>query len=369
MKVMVLAVTLGLIVVLVAACGGGGSGGNGSGGGGSQGGSQGGKGGKIALLLPESKTTRYEQQDRPIFEAAVKKQCSSCQILYSNADQDASKQQQQAEAAITNGAQVLVLDPVDAESASVIAQRANQSNIPVLSYDRLVQNADLAGYVSFDNERVGELQGKWVVDNVKKGGTIVMINGSPTDPNAALFKKGAHSAIDTSSLKVGAEYDTPDWSPDEAQREMDQALTRLGQNKIDGVYAANDGTAGGAIAAMQTAGIKSLPPTTGQDAELAAVQRILSGTQGMTIYKAIRDEATTAAKMSVSLLNDGKLPGDLNTTGVDNGKAKIPSVLLNAVVLTPKNIKDTVIADKFYKVSQICTPRLKDACRKAGLSG
>ena len=362
-KVVVLAVTLGLIVVLVAACGGSGSG---SQGGGNK--SGGGKGGKIALLLPESKTTRYEQQDRPIFTEAVKKQCSNCQILYSNADQDASKQQQQAEAAITNGAQVLVLDPVDAESASVIAQRAKQSNIPVLSYDRLVQKADLDGYISFDNEKVGQLQGKWLVDHVKKGGTIVMINGSPTDPNAALFKKGAHSAIDPSGLKVGAEYDTPDWSPDEAQNEMDQALTKLGQNKIDGVYAANDGTSGGAIAAMQTAGIKSLPPTTGQDAELAAVQRILAGTQGMTVYKAIREEATTAAKMSVALLHDGKLPGDLNATGVDNGKEKVPSVLLGAVVLTPKNIKDTVVADKFYTVKQICTPKLKDACRKAGLT-
>ncbi len=365
MRVLTVAVALSFIVVLAAACGGGGNGGGGNGSS-SQGG-KGGKGGKIALLLPESKTTRYEQQDRPIFEAAVKKQCSNCQILYSNADQDASKQQQQAEAAITNGAQVLVLDPVDAESASVIAQRASQSKIPVLSYDRLVQKADLAGYISFDNEKVGKLQGQWLVDHVKKGGTIVMINGSPTDPNAALFKKGAHSVIDSSGLKVGAEYDTPDWSPDEAQREMDQALTKLGQNKIDGVYAANDGTAGGAIAAMQTAGMKTTPPTTGQDAELAAVQRILAGRQGMTIYKSIREEATKAAKMSVSLLNDGKLPKDLKTTGVDNGKAKISSVILKPVVLTTKNIKDTVIADKFYKASQICTPKLKDACRKAGL--
>ncbi len=361
-RILAIAVALGLVVVLAAACGGGGGG---------QGGSQGGgkKGGKIALLLPESKTTRYERQDRPIFEAAVKKQCADCDILYSNADQDASKQQQQAEAAITNGAQVLVIDPVDAESAAVIAQRAKQSDIPVLSYDRLVQKADLDGYVSFDNEQVGKLQGQWIVDNVKKGSDIVMINGSPTDPNAGLFKKGAHSVIDQSGLKVGAEYDTPDWSPDEAQREMDQAITRLGGENIGGVYAANDGTAGGAIAAMKAAGIKPLPPTTGQDAELDAVQRVLDGTQGMTVYKAIRDEATTAAKMSVSLLQDGKLPTDLKTTGVDNGKGKISSVLLKPVVVTPDNVKDTIIADKFYKVSEICTPEYKDACRKAGLTG
>lgn len=356
-----LAAMLGAVVVLVAACGGGG-------GGGDQGGGGGGGGGKIALLLPESKTTRYERHDRPIFESSVKDRCSDCQILYSNADQDASKQQQQAEAAITNGAEVLVLDPVDAESASAIAQRAGQSDIPVLSYDRLVQNADLDGYVSFDNERVGELQGQWMVDNVDEGGTIVMINGAPTDPNAALFKQGAHSVIDGSGLEVGVEYDTPDWSPDEAQRQMDQAITRLGRENIDGVYAANDGTSGGAIAAMKAAGMDPLPPTTGQDAELDAVQRVLAGEQGMTVYKAIRDEASTAAEMAVALLQDGELPQDLQTTGVDNGQENVPSVLLEPVVVTADNVQDTIIKDEFYEVDEICTADYRDACREAGLT-
>ena len=361
-KLSAVVVALGFILVLAAACGGGGGGQNKD-----QGGS-GGKGGKIALLLPESKTTRYERHDRPIFTEQVKKNCSDCKVLYSNADQDASKQQQQAEAAITNGAEVLVLDPVDADSASAIAQRAKQSDIPVLSYDRLVQKADLDGYVSFDNEKVGKLQGQWLVDNVKDGSDIVMINGAPTDPNAGLFKKGAHSVIDGSKLNVGAEYDTPDWSPDKAQQEMDQAITRIGGDKIAGVYAANDGTAGGAVAAMQSAGLKKIPPLTGQDAELAAIQRILAGDQGMTVYKAVRDEATTAAEMAVSLLQDGKLPNDLKTTDVDNGQAKISSVLLKPVVVTPDNVKDTIIKDKFYRVDEICTKKYKDACSKAGIT-
>lgn len=357
-----LAVSLASVLVLAAACGGGdGSQGSGGGDGG------GGGGGKIALLLPESKTTRYERHDRPIFEDAVKKECSDCEILYSNADQDAAKQQQQAEAAITNGAEVMVLDPVDAESASVIVERAKQADLPVLSYDRLVQNADLDAYVSFDNERVGKLQGEWLTDNVDEGGNIVMINGAPTDPNAALFKKGAHSVID-GTLEVGVEYDTPDWSPDEAQREMDQAITRLDQENIDGVYAANDGTAGGAIAAMQAAGFEQIPPLTGQDAELAAIQSIVSGDQGMTIYKAIRDEATTAAEMSVALLEDGELPGDLETVGSDNGEEEVPSVLLDPVVVTKDNIQDTIIKDDFWKVDEICTSEYEDACAEVGLT-
>lgn len=358
----VLALAMGLVAVSSVACGGGSGGGQGGSGGG-------GGGGTIALLLPESSTTRYERHDRPIFESAVNDECPDCEILYSNADQDASRQQQQAEAAITNGAEVLVLDPVDAESASVIVDRANQSDIPVLSYDRLVQNADLDAYVSFDNERVGELQGQWMVDNVEEGGNIVMINGAPTDPNAALFKSGAHSVIDDSGLEVGVEYDTPDWSPEEAQSQMDQAITRLGADNIDGVYAANDGTSGGAIAAMRAGGVDPLPPTTGQDAELEAVQRVLDGTQGMTVYKAIREEATTAAEVAVSLLENGELPQDLQTTGQDNGQEKVPSVLLDPVVVTAENVQDTIIADEFYRVDEICTPDFEDACREAGITG
>ena len=243
-----------------------------SGGSSTSGGGGGGGGGSIALLLPESKTARYESQDRPNFEKKVKAICSDCPIIYSNADQDASKQQQQAEAAITKGAKVLVLDPVDAASAGAIVSRAKQSKIPVVSYDRLITDADIDYYISFDNEKVGKLQGDSLVKKLKddgKSGSIVMINGAPTDNNAKLFKQGAHSVIDGSGLKVAKEYDTPDWSPDKAQTEMEQAITALGADGFVGVYAANDGTAGGAIAAMKGNGVDPKKiPTTGQDAEI-----------------------------------------------------------------------------------------------------
>src|SRR5680860_1493258 len=186
-------------------------------------------GGKIALLLPETKTARYETQDRPLFEAKVAEICPDCEVIYSNADQDASKQQSQAEAAITNGAQVLVLDPVDSAAAGGIATQAAAKGIPVISYDRLITGVPVDYYISFDNEKVGKLQGQALLDKLtadgKADGTIVMINGSPTDNNAKLFKAGAHSIFDTSTLKIGAEYDTPDWSPDKAQTEMAQAIT------------------------------------------------------------------------------------------------------------------------------------------------
>src|SRR3954454_2548722 len=176
--------------------------------------SSGSKGGKIALLLPESKTARYETQDRPLFEAKVKALCSGCEIVYSNADQDASKQQQQAEAALTQGVKVMVLDPVDGAAAATIVSQANSKNIPVISYDRLLLNSKPDYYVEFNSPSVGKIQGKALADKLGNKGTIVMINGAPTDNNAKLFKQGAHSVIDAAGIKVAKEYDTPDWSPD-----------------------------------------------------------------------------------------------------------------------------------------------------------
>jgi D-xylose transport system substrate-binding protein len=329
-------------------------------------------GGTIALLLPESKTTRYETQDRPNFERRLKELCAECRVFYQNADQDAAKQQRQVEAAITEGADVLVLDPVDSASAASLAQRAKDRGIPVISYDRLISGAPLDYYVSFDNEEVGRLQARSLLDALKaqgdEDGSIVMINGAPTDNNATLFKRGAHAVLDDSEVKIAREYDTPDWSPDAAQREMEQAIAALGRAGFDGVYAANDGTAGGAIAAMKAAGVDpSERPVTGQDAELAAIQRIIAGEQYMTVYKAIKQEAETAAELSVALLRDEQPDPGLVDRQVDNGQAEIPSVLLKPVAVTQDNVKDTVVADGFWSVDQICTQRYASACDKAGL--
>jgi D-xylose transport system substrate-binding protein len=332
----------------------------------------GGASGTIALLLPETKTARYEAADRPLIEAKIRELCAGCKVLYSNADQDAAKQQQQAEAALTNGAKVLILDPVDSAAAATIVAKAKAQKVPVISYDRLIKNADVDYYVSFDNVKVGRLQAQALVDKLKAegkaGSTIVMINGSPTDNNAALFKQGAHSVIDTSGLKVGKEYDTPDWSPDQAQREMEQALTALGKDKIAGVYAANDGTAGGAIAAMKGAGLKPIPPTTGQDAELAGVQRIVAGEQYMTVYKAIKPEADATGTLAVDLLHGTTPPSGTVNGSTPNGQKSVPSVLLEPVAVTLANLKDTVVKDGFQKVTDICTAQYAAACKSAGLT-
>jgi D-xylose transport system substrate-binding protein len=332
--------------------------------------------GTIALLLPETKTARYETADRPDFEAKFKELCPDCQIIYSNANQDANAQLSQAQAALTNGAQVLVLDPVDSNAAGAIADLAKTQNVPVIAYDRLINNSDGVNYyISFDNMKVGELQAQSLVDQLNTLGiqnpSIVMINGSPTDNNASQFKAGAHSVFDplvtAGKLTIAKEYDTPDWSPDQAQNEMQQALTAL-NNQVDGVYAANDGTDGGDIAAMKAAGLNPLPPVTGQDAELAAIQRILTGEQYMTVYKAIKPEAETAADIAYDLMTNTTVPD--NMTGgatINNGTIDVPYVKLTPVAVTKDNIKDTVVADGFWTVDQICTADYTTACASAGL--
>ncbi|WP_433021557.1 ABC transporter substrate-binding protein [Kribbella sp. CA-294648] len=318
-------------------------------------------GGKVALLLPESKTTRYESLDRPLFTEALKTACANCELIYSNADQDASKQQQQAEAALTQGAKVLVLDPVDGKAAAAVVAAAKAQSVPVIAYDRFIENADY--YVSFENEAVGKLQAQTLVDTLKAAGktsgNIAMINGSPTDPNAADFKKGAHSVLDSSGFKVAAEFDTPDWSPDKAQAWMEGQLSAIKAGLV-GVYAANDGTAGGAIAALKGGGVKPLPPVTGQDSELAAIQRIIAGDQAMTIYKAVKPQAEAAAKAAVALVNGGKPESTTEKSGV-------PATILDPVAVTKANINDTVVKDGIYKVSDICTASFAAACTAAGL--
>ncbi|HEX3759960.1 MAG TPA: substrate-binding domain-containing protein [Kofleriaceae bacterium] len=343
--------------------GGGGSGAAGGAGGAGAG------GGAIALLLPESQTTRYESADRPFFEAKFRQLCAGVDIVYSNANQVAADQQQQAEAAIARGVKVLVLDPVDGDAAGAIVKSAKAKNIPVISYDRLIKGGATPDYyVSFDNERVGKLQGQALLDKLTSGGgaaqpKITMINGSPTDNNATLFKNGAHSVLD-GKVTIVKEDAAANWKPEEAQQLMEQFIAAVGKDGFDGVYCANDGTAGGAIAAMKAAGIDpKTRPVTGQDAEVAAVQRILSGEQYVTVYKAIQPEAEKTAELACALFKGEKPAANLVNNKVNNGTTDVPSVLLDPIAVTAagggntKSVADTIVKDKFYgpdTVAKIC---------------
>jgi D-xylose transport system substrate-binding protein len=265
---------------------------------------------------------------------------------------------------------VIVISAVDVKSAASIVARAKQSKIPVISYGRLVSDADLDYYVSIDPYKVGQQQGKALLDALKGAGktsaSVAMINGSPTDSNSAPYKKGAHSVLDPAGVKVVKEFDTPDWSPDKAQREMEQTITSAGKNGFDGVYAANDGMAGGAIAALKGAGIDPASRfVTGQDAEVAGVQRILTGEQLMTVYQPITKIAETSAELAVPLAQ-GKKPPDVAKERVNNGKEDVPSVLLPTIAITKDNV-DFLIKDGFLKPAQICTGKYAKPCADAGI--
>ena len=336
--------------------------------------SDGGGGAKIALLLPESETPRYESNDRPDFEKAVEEQCPDCEVLYSNANGDAEKQQSQAEAALTQGAEVMVVDPFDAKSAAAIAEKSQAQGVPVVSYDRLIENGKVDGYVSFDNVQVGELQAETLAEKLKEDGSpkgpVIMINGDPADPNAAGFKEGAHNGFDAAGVEIAKEYDTPGWSAENAQREAQQAITALGNNGFAGIYAANDDTGGGAIAALKGAGINpEEKPVTGQDATVAGLQRILAGQQYMTIYKAIKPQAEIAAEFAIALAEGEEVPQDKVTEELDNGAGKVPSVALEPVAVVKDNVKSTVIADGFVTAQELCTSAYAQACKEAGISG
>ncbi|MGC2998308.1 sugar ABC transporter substrate-binding protein [Streptomyces sp. G35A] len=323
---------------------------------------------KVGLLLPENQTARYEKFDKPLIEKKVKELTNNKgEVVYANAKQDASLQNQQVDTMVTNKVDVLIVDAVDSKAIAGSVKKAKDAGIPVVAYDRLAEGP-IDAYTSFDNETVGKTQGEALLEALgdkAKDGQIVMMNGSATDPNAALFKKGAHSVLD-GKVKVGREYDTKEWKPENANSNMEGAISALGKNKIVGVYSANDGMAGGIITALKAAGIDDIP-VTGQDAELAGVQRIVTGEQYMSVYKPYPQEADVAAEMAVALAQ-GKSLDSLAKDKVDSPTNKgIPSVLVPVVSLTQENINDTVIKDGIYTVQEICTGKYKAACDKIGL--
>lgn len=344
-----------LLLLALAACGGGGDApASGSGGstGTSSGTSSGGSGGsggddgkiKIGFSMDTLQEERW-QKDRDLFVAMAEKLGATVEVQSANSDD--AKQIAQAENLISQGVDVLVVIPHNADASAAIVEKAHEAGIKVLAYDRLIRNSDLDLYVSFDNERVGEMQAEAITKLVPKG-KYVYIGGSETDNNALLFKKGAFNIlqplIDKGDIEVVYDQFTKDWNPANALANMENALT-ANNNQIDAVVAANDGTAGGVVQALAAQGLAGKIPVSGQDAELAAVQRIVEGTQTMTVYKPIKLLAEMAAELAVKMAKGEPF----ETDGViHNGKIDVPSVLLDPISVDKSNIDDTVIADGFH---------------------
>ncbi|MFF6783634.1 substrate-binding domain-containing protein [Streptomyces sp. NPDC012510] len=321
----------------------------------------------IGLLLPDNVTARYEKFDKPYFEDKVKELCSDCDVQYANAAADPAKQAQQMSSMVTKGVKVIVVSAQDSAAIKSSIQTAVDKGVKVVAYDRLAQGP-VSAYVSFDNVKVGELQGQALLDALGDKATpkakVVMINGDDADPNAGQFKAGAHKVLDG---KVDIAYEQSGlWKDTVAAQKMSAAITQLGAKNIAGVYAANDGMAGGIANTLKGAKISNIP-LTGQDAELAAIQRIVAGTQSSTVYKAYKPEADTAAELAVNLL-EGKDVKSVADTEVTSGSGdKVPAKLLTPVSVTKDNIKETVVKDGLYTVANICTPEYAKACKDAGL--
>ncbi|MFD5758751.1 sugar ABC transporter substrate-binding protein [Streptomyces sp. NPDC127044] len=325
----------------------------------------------VGLLLPEKANTRYEKFDYPIIEQQVAKLTNNKgKVDYANAAQDATKQSQQFRQMVADKVDVILVDAVDSKAIASDVQKAKDAGIPVIAYDRLAQGP-IDAYISFDNELVGQVQGKALLEALGTDASskkIVMMNGSPTDPNAAQFKSGALGELN-GKVVISKTYDTKDWDPAVGKANMEKAISAIGLSNIAGVYSANDGLAGAVIDAMKTMGVSKVPPVTGQDAELDAVQRIVRGEQYMSVYKSYPDEASAAAEMAVAKVQGRGIEFDaLTRDKVDSPtNKKIPSQLMPVVALTKANIKETVIQDGIYTVKQICTSSTKADCTAIGL--
>lgn len=325
----------------------------------------------VGLLLPEKENTRYEKFDYPI----IKKEITALthgqgKVVYANADADAAEQSKQLDQMIDDQVDVLLVDAVDAKAIAPGVKKAKDAGIPVIAYDRLAQGP-IDAYISFDNQLVGQVQGRSLVEALGAKASyskIIMMNGSVTDPNAAQFKEGALSEL-KDKVNIVKTYDTKDWKPEAAKANMAEAIRAVGLNNIAAVYSANDGIAGAVIDALKEAGVNKVPPVTGQDAELAAVQRVVAGDQYMSVYKSYPQEATSAAEMAVAKVQGRSIEFDaLTRDKVDSPTQKrIPAMLVPVVALTRENIEDTVLQDEIYTVKDICTARYKSDCQAIGL--
>lgn len=306
---------------------------------------------RIGLSLDTLKEERW-QRDRDRFVSKATE--LGAEVFVQSANSDDTRQVQDVEALLSRGVDVLVIVPHNGDAMAQAVNSAKKSGVPVISYDRLIRDSDVDLYLSFDNVVVGELQARYLVEKLKgRKAKIVRIYGSKTDNNALLFKKGQDNVlqplIDRGDIEVVFEDWALDWKPENAKKIVNAAITAKGK-QIDGILASNDGTAGGAIQALIEEGLEGKVLVTGQDADLAACQRILRGTQTMTIYKPLAKLADRAAKVAVEMARRQVIVAN---GAVENGFKRVPSILEEVVAVDKANMMDTVVKDGFHKAEDL----------------
>lgn len=344
----------------LSACGGGSDDKSDGGGGGGD------KAGKIGVILPDTKSSvRWESADRPALVKAFK--AAGVKYDIQNAEGDADKMATIADGMITGGVTVLAIVNLDSDSGAAIEEKAKKQGVKTIDYDRLTLGGSADVYISYDNSKVGALQGEGLKKCLgDKDANIIYLNGSPTDNNATLFSQGAHSVLDkVTTYKNVAEQAVPDWDNDKAVTIFEQLYTKV-DGKVDGVYAANDGLAGGVISILKKNGQNGKVPVTGQDATVEGLQNILSGDQCMTIQKSATGQAGALAKAAIAMAKGDKAE-TTGTTKDDTGNREVPAVLLDPVAIDKSNVK-AVIDSGDMKASDLCTGAYAKLCADAGIS-
>jgi D-xylose transport system substrate-binding protein len=320
----------------------------------------------IAFSMPCSTcASRFEEQDKPDFIKSVHKLNPQIKVIATNAQGSDATQIAQIQDALANGAKVIVISPLDESVGKAVVLKAAKYHVPVIAYDGLLTGAKIAFYVSFNNLKVGALQGQYLVSHLKAGSTVAMVNGDQTSTPGVQFKQGALTALKpafaSGRLKLGYSVDTPLWNPATATTEMQQALTKL-NNDVQGVLAPNDGIAGGVIAALKSQKLDGKVQITGQDATTAGLQSILLGTQAMTVFKPITLEAATAAKVAVGLAaGDTKIVAKVAKTKTNNKAGNVPTLLLQPMVVTKNNVS-VVVKNGGGKWKDICAGLSSTIC-------
>lgn len=301
-------------------------------------------------------TTKQERWQREVDMAEEYAKENDIEIMVQSADEDASKQIKQVENMITKGIDVLLISAQDSESAGAIVDIAHEADVPVVAYDRLVRNGELDYYVTFDTVKVGELQAEALVTEYPKGNYIWLLGG-PEDFNSHLIKEGHEKVlepyIESGDINIVTEQWADGWSAEEALKHTENGLTAA-NNDVVAVLASNDGTAGGAVQALEAQGLSGKVGISGQDAALEGVQRIVEGTQTSTVYKPIQELNNKAMQLVHALAKGDEETAEGFINGeTDNGVREVPSILVDVENVTKENMVDTIIKDKFHTIEQV----------------
>ena len=312
----------------------------------------------VAFLLGSNSSPRWTDADEPAFRDEVARICPGCEYVTRNAAGDPELQRRQLDEVLDQGADVVVLNAVTAETGEDLVVRAGA--VPVVAYDRFVAGADY--YVSYDASVTGSLVARAVVRRVGSDGSILLLNGAQTDANGVAMKAAIHQVLDTAGVRVVAEKDPDSWSAEEAQTWVTAQLARHPARTLDAIVVGNDTQAAGAAQALLAAKVPvaSWPMITGQDADLEALRRIVAGRQTLTVYKSFPQEAVQAADIAVTLVTGGRPTGSEPVEGV-------PGWVFRPQVVTLDNLADTVVRDGVVDLEELCAGALLSRCEQVGL--